>query len=99
MVHTCTSIAYVLKNHHLISSPASKGNYGDHGVPGVLEGTLEFAFDSSTQICGEYTLHYAGVAWCSRLPFCLGIVGGIVELLGSMPWKSPKFLESCVISP
>ncbi len=41
----------------------SWGNYGDHGVPGVLEGTLEFAFDSSTRICGEYTLHYAGVPW------------------------------------
>ena len=24
-------------------------NYGDFGVPGVLEGTLEFAFDSSTR--------------------------------------------------
>mmetsp|Transcript_51719 Transcript_51719/g.93198 ORF Transcript_51719/g.93198 Transcript_51719/m.93198 type:complete len:801 (+) Transcript_51719:279-2681(+) len=34
--------------------------YGDNGKPGVLEGTLEFAFDSSARICGEYVLHYAG---------------------------------------
>ena len=51
--------------HRVIKEPEldlKVRNYGDHGVPGVLEGTLEFAFDSSTRICGEYTLHYAGVA-------------------------------------
>lgn len=50
--------------HRVIKEPEldlKVRNYGDHGVPGVLEGTLEFAFDSSTRICGEYTLHYAGV--------------------------------------
>ncbi|CAJ1379959.1 unnamed protein product [Effrenium voratum] len=51
--------------HRIIKDPEldlKVRNYGDHGVPGVLEGTLEFAFDSSTRICGDYMLHYAGVA-------------------------------------
>eukprot|EP00439_Symbiodinium_sp_Y106_P077180 s315_g16.t1 len=51
--------------HRIIKDPEldlKVRNYGDFGVPGVLEGTLEFAFDSSTRICGDYMLHYGGVA-------------------------------------
>lgn len=51
--------------HRIIKEPEldlKVRNYGDFGVPGVLEGTLEFAFDSSTRICGDYMLHYGGVA-------------------------------------
>ncbi|CAK9093768.1 ULP_PROTEASE domain-containing protein [Durusdinium trenchii] len=72
--------------HRVIKEPEldlKVRNYGDHGVPGVLEGTLEFAFDSSTRsrarICGEYTLHYAGVAEYKRLGEVLWIVQQMVE--------------------